>query len=362
LLAWLSAAANAQTAPATGPDPQKKSGLPLDISGYLSFRQLQDEEPGSRDTFREYAASVFFSKTVRKWRFHSELNVEKAPHFDEDGLKFGPEKLEAHLHTGWVNYAFQDSLQARAGFLFVPTYWRTHRYQSLTLTVEDPLIDRRIFPTGLSGAMAHGSWYSGDGGISYSVFGGVVPRRAAIAEELHRDEVKVEEEKHEELEYEKGRPTSQGGTLLFHVPTGNRLRTADFGVQLMRQSYSDGKSQNIFGFESRLELGPASLLAEFAHGSLRREDGKRLYFKEGFYIQPSYRLHPKLFAVYRYDVLTADNRMDEGAFRRQTFGITFRPIPNLSLKASYNRFAYGAGASRAYHGASAGVVYYFLFR
>ena len=26
-------------------------------------------------------------------------------------------------------------------FFFIPTYWRTHRYQSTTLTVDEPLID-----------------------------------------------------------------------------------------------------------------------------------------------------------------------------------------------------------------------------
>ncbi|MSV28300.1 MAG: hypothetical protein EXQ52_06090 [Bryobacterales bacterium] len=299
-------------------DTQKQSRLPFDISGYLSLRQQQDEEPGSRSSFREYAASVFFSKSIRKWGFHSELNVEKAPHFDEDGLLFGPKKLKSHLHTGWVNYAFRDSFQARAGFLFVPTYWRTHRYQSLTLTVEDPLIDRRIFPTGISGGMAHGSWFSAAGGISYTVFGGVVPRRPAPAEEMQLGEggVREEAEHGDEREYEKGRPTSQGGTFLVHVPTAHTFKTMDFGVQYLRQSYSDGKRQNIYGLESRIESGRVSLLAEFAHASVNLESGRSLYFKEGLYVQPSYRLHPKLFAVYRYDVLNADSRMEEGSFRR----------------------------------------------
>src|SRR6202043_602390 len=80
--------------------------------------------------------------------------------------------LSVKLETASVNFNWRDSLQLQAGFLFVPTYWRTHRYQSTTLTVDEPLIDQAIFPTAFKGAMIHGDKYLDEGGISYQLYGG----------------------------------------------------------------------------------------------------------------------------------------------------------------------------------------------
>lgn len=367
LVAMAGVPAFGQTPSSSSPDPQdtqKKATLPFDISGYFSFRQLKGEEVGNRDAFREYAFSLFLDKTLSKWRFHAELNSEKSPHFDNDGILFGPDSIKAHLHTGWVNYQASDTLQLRAGFLFIPTYWRTHRYQSTTLTVADPLIDRTIFPTGVVGGMAHGSKLFDDGGFSYTVYGGVTPR--APMAEMPSAEGDSEEGDHGDTpapEFEQGRARSAGGTFLVHLPTGHHFKVFDVGAQYLHQTYSNLKRANMYGFESRIEKWRFALLSEFAHASILEESGERMYLKRGLYVQPSLRVARNLFAVYRFDVLTADSRDTEhGALTRQTVGMTYRPIANLSLKAEYNRFEFTQGEHPVYSGASAGVVYYFLFR
>jgi len=361
----------AQTSPSAPADAPKKAVLPFDVSGYFSFRQLKGEEPGSRNAFREYAFSLFLDKAISKWRFHTEFNSEKSPHFDNDGILFGPDSIKAHLHTAWVNFQQSDALQGRAGFLFVPTYWRTHRYQSTTLTVADPLIDRRIFPTGVVGAMAHGNKLFDDGGFSYTVYGGVAPRIGkpelpTAAGEGGEGEGGEGEDDHHTMtaeEFEAGRARSAGGTFLAHLPNGHRMNVLDFGFQYLHQTYSNHMGARIYGFESRIEKGRAALLAEFAHSSILEPGGERLYMKEGLYVQPSYRVLRNLFGVYRYDALNLDSRNTErGTLTRHTAGVTWRPIANLSLKAEYNRFEFTRGEHPTYSGASAGVVYYFLFR
>ncbi len=367
LLGWL-LPLRAQTTASSPPDPPKKAVLPFDVSGYLSFRQIKGEDPGSRDAFREYSFSLFLDKTVGKWNFHSEFNTEKSPHFDNDGILFGPDSIKAHLHTAWVNFQQSDELQLRAGFLFVPTYWRTHRYQSTTLTVSDPLIDRRIFPVGVVGAMGYGSKRFDDGGFAYSVYGGVAPRVPApelptVGGDAETGDAGTEDHATSEAEFEAGRARSIGGTFLAHVPNGHNLNVTDIGVHYLYQKYSDGKGARIYGFESRIEKSRLALLAEFAHSSILEENGERLYLKQGFYVQPSYRLLRNLFGVYRFDVVNLDSRNTErGNLTRHTAGITYRPIANLSLKAEYNRFEFTQGEHPTYSGASAGVVYYFLFK
>jgi hypothetical protein len=358
----------AQTTAPPPPDPPKKAVLPFDVSGYFSFRQLKGEDPGSRDAFREYAFSLFLDKAISKWRFHTEFNSEKSPHFDNDGILFGPDSIKAHLHTAWANFQQSDAFQVRAGFLFVPTYWRTHRYQSTTLTVADPLIDRRIFPSGVVGAMGHGNKLFDDGGFGYTVYGGVTPRAPVpeIPKVGGEGEGGDGEEDHHTTtaqEFEAGRARSVGGTFLAHVPNGHNINVLDLGFQYLYQAYSNHLGARIYGFETRIEKGRGALLGEFAHSSILEESGERLYMKQGLYVQPSYRVLRNLFGVYRYDVLNLDSRNTErGTLTRHTAGVTWRPIANLSLKAEYNRFEFTRGDHPTYSGASAGVVYYFLFR
>jgi hypothetical protein len=142
--------------------------FPIEVAGYVNFRYLDDDALQKHHFYREYSASLFLSKTIGRWRFHSELNADTAPEYDSEGIHLFPRRpsLSVKLDSGFVNYNARDWLQVQAGLLFVPTYWRTHRYQSTALTVDEPLIDQNVFPTALKGAAIYGDLYWGDGGVS----------------------------------------------------------------------------------------------------------------------------------------------------------------------------------------------------
>jgi hypothetical protein len=99
-------------------------------------------------------AQMGHSCRAPRWRFHSEFNADTAPEYDSEGIHlFAPRpSLSVKLDSAFVNYNARDWLQVQAGFLFIPTYWRTHRYESTTLTVDEPLIDQNVFPTALKAA------------------------------------------------------------------------------------------------------------------------------------------------------------------------------------------------------------------
>src|ERR1700733_9794411 len=149
----------------------------IDVAGYVSFRYVNDDALQERHFYRDYSASLFLSKTVGRWRFHSEFNADTAPEYDSDGIHLFPGRpsLSVKLDSGFVNFNARDWLQVQAGLLFIPTYWRTHRYQSTMLTVDEPLIDQTVFPTALKGGAVYGDKYWGDGGmgLSYIVYGGI---------------------------------------------------------------------------------------------------------------------------------------------------------------------------------------------
>jgi len=342
--------------------------LPIEISGYISIREMRGEN-SSKSSFREYAGSLFLSKTYKRWDIHSELNIEHSSDFDGDGIVFGPTNIGAHLHTAWLNYKYRDWLNARGGFLHVPTYWRTHRYQSTTLTVEEPLIDLRIFPSAFIGGMIHGSSYFETSGISYTLYSGggllggngfdsqspLLPDAGSSSE----SGATTTESSAPELK----RSRAVGGTFVYHFPSHQFFQTLDFGVHRLQISYAEGNRQSLYGFESHVEKERLSFLGEYAHASAIAADGSRYYFREGYYLQPSLRITPKLFGVYRFDWINGDSRSETlSSVKRQTAGLTFRPITTVSLKLEYVRHRFGGSESRAHNGLSFGAVYYFIFR
>jgi hypothetical protein len=152
-------------------EPLARRSFPIEVAGYIDFRYLNDDALQEHDFYREYSTSLFLSKTIGRWRFHSEFNATTAPQYESDGIHLFRRRpsLSIKLDSGFVNYNARDWLQFQAGLLFIPTYWRTHRYQSTTLTVDEPLIDQNVFPTALKGGEIYGDKYWGDAGDLLSI-------------------------------------------------------------------------------------------------------------------------------------------------------------------------------------------------
>jgi hypothetical protein len=293
--------------------------FPVDLAGYVGFRYLTS--PGQIDAHSEYSGSIFVSKTLKRFRFHSEFNISNASQYDGEGIDlYHPRPdLKVKLDSATLTYNFRDWLQLAAGFEFVPTYWRMHRYQSTTLTVEDPIIDQRVFPTAFKGAMLKGDRYFEHGGFSYELYGG----------------------ESQQAEYLPGgqstfisREPMLAAKFVAHVPTGGLLDSCDIGFHRMHLASGDGSRDELYGLEARVEKGRVELLSEFAHASMNISNGIRNFFQQGYYVQGSYRLVRNLYAVARTDHANLDSRF-EGPNDLATLllGLTYRPVPALSLKA-----------------------------
>jgi hypothetical protein len=344
---WAQTVPDQNSGPGAPPGPAMQGNpFPIEIAGYLSVRLLRDDDLSQSRSYRDYSASLFLSKTLGRWRFHAELNAGNAPEYDSDGIHLIPRRgdLSVKLDSGFVNYTASDSLQVEAGFLFIPTYWREHRYQSTVLTVDDPLIDQTVFPTAFKGGMVHGDRYFRGGGISYMAYGGV----------------------DQQTEFQNGGATlategarALGGKVVVHMPSEQFFDTFDIAFHALRRYPKDGDRDSLYGTELVVRKQRVELLAEFAHDSLDIHQGSRLYIREGFYLQPSYRLTKRLFAVSRYDRLNRDSRFaDESSQARQSAGLTFRPVPTLSLKLEADRYQTRTG-QHAYYGFTTGLVYFF---
>jgi hypothetical protein len=338
-------AASEANAPDIADPPLRK--FPLDVAGYIGFRAINSDDLSELHAYREYAGSLFVSKKAGRWLFHSEFNANSASEFDTEGIHLAPRShnFNVTLETASVNYNWRDWLQVEAGFLFIPTYWRTHRYQSTNLTVDEPLMDQNVFPTAFKGGMLHGDKYFEHGGLSYLIYGGISQEPEIFSTDATSLEI--------------DRARAIGGKLIAHVPSGNLLDALDIGYHRLEQRFSD-RDEHLDGAELRLEKGRIQLLGEFAHMSAIPSNGQARFFRQGYYLQPSYRITRQLFAVGNYDWLNRDSRYAaQSGLARQSVGLTYRPRASLSLKIEADRYQAERGRQPAYYGASGGVVYFF---
>jgi hypothetical protein len=335
--------------PQVPPTPETPAirSFPLDLAGYVNFQYVNDDAFQEHDFFRSYSASLFLSKTLGRWRLHSEFNADTSPEYDSEGIHLFPRRpsLSVKLDSAFVNYNARDWLQVQAGLLFIPTYWRTHRYQSTTLTVDEPLIDQNIFPTALKGGALYGDKYWGEGGVSYVVYGGV-------------DQQSEFQQAEQVLQIERARAV--GGKLVLHMPSRQFFSTFDIAVHRLHRVGNDGRPDEIYGIELQLSKGRVEVLGEFDHSSLDILDGVRSFIRQGYYVQPSYRITPKLFAVIRYDSLDRDSRYaDQSNLRRQSAGLTYRPRPTVSLKIEGDRYEPQGVWIPPYYGVTTSLVWFF---
>src|SRR5258706_3502242 len=68
------------------PEATASRTFPLEVAGYVNFRYVNDDAFQEHDFYREYSASLFLSKTVGRWRFHSEFNADTLPEDDNHGI------------------------------------------------------------------------------------------------------------------------------------------------------------------------------------------------------------------------------------------------------------------------------------
>lgn len=95
--------------PSASSASESQLSSPIDLSGYFSTRFLNDTTP-STSAFQAHVVSIFFGKTIGKWRFHSEVEYEFAPKFEATGAGFATSRGEIDIETAWLNYTHQDLL------------------------------------------------------------------------------------------------------------------------------------------------------------------------------------------------------------------------------------------------------------
>ena len=185
----------------------------------------------------------------------------------------------------------------------------------------------------------------GERGVSYILYGGV-------------DQQSEFQETTQAVETERAQVV--GGKFTVHLPSREFFSAFDVAFHRLHQVDRGGKPDEMYGVELQLRKSRFEVLGEFDHASLDLVNGVRSHIRQGYYVQPSYRITPKLFAVVRYDRLNRNSfYADQNSLARQSAGLTYRPIPSVSLKIEADRYEPQAGRLPAYYGVTAGAVWFF---
>jgi hypothetical protein len=331
----------------------------VNLSGYYNFRFSADQSPTPL-SFQQHHLGLLLGKQLNRFSFHMELELQNVPHHPEiHGAEEGEEEGEhpegtdisgegqVAVENAWMEYAHNRYLNVRVGKQLAPQYWWQNHYPNLTLSTDQPIYLRELFPPELVGVMVHG----------------VAARPAGQSELALNYKVYLSNNQFEGNSQTDLRDAkSWGGRVQLRFPTGGRLRRFDVAGDIYRGQIalvtSELVDDHVYGLESQIEVDRFQLQAEYARG---RTLGETRY---GYYVQPAVRFHDDWMTFYRVEQLNSPRI--RRAEVRHLAGMNFRPFPQIAIKAEYYRalpqvrsFISDEDAREPYNGFAAAAVFFF---
>jgi hypothetical protein len=333
----------------------------VNLNGYYNFRFAADSSE-TPIAFQQHHLGLLLSKQLRRFNFHMELELQNVPHHPEIHADSGEDALgeeaagesadisgegQVAVENAWMEYNQNAFLNVRVGKQLAPQYWWQNHYPNLTLSTEQPIYLRELFPPELVGVMAYGNVARPSGeselGIGYKFY-------------LSNNQF----EGNSQRDLRDGK--SWGGRVQLRLPTGGLLKRFDVAGDLYRGQIAlttqELVDDHVYGAESQIEIDRFQLQAEYARG---RTLGQTRY---GYYVQPAVRFHDDWAAFYRVEQL--DSPRIRRAEVRHLAGMNFRPYSQIAIKAEFYRAIpqvrpfIRSGEDRApYNGLAAAAVFFF---
>ena len=333
----------------------------VNLNGYYNFRFAADQSP-TFASFQQHHLGLLLGKQLKKFNFHMELELQNVPHHPEihaaaeegeEGGEGAPEGTDVSgegqvaVENAWMEYAHNRLLNVRVGKQLSPQYWWQNHYPNLTLSTDQPIYLRELFPPELVGVMVHGTAAKPTGqselAVNYRVY-------------LSNNQF----EGNSQADLRDGK--SWGGRVQVRLPTGGRLKRFDVAGDLYRGQIAlvtqELVDDHVYGLESQIEVDRFQLQAEYARG---RTLGQTRY---GYYVQPAVRLADTWTTFYRIEQL--DSPRIQRAELRHLVGLNFRPYPQIAIKAEYYRgvpqersFISSEEDRKPFNGFAAAAVFFF---
>jgi len=326
-----------------------------EVGGYMELH-YNDTVGGDNSTTDEqldfHRFVLLFNHELADWiQFSSEVEIEHA--FIEGDEKSG----EIELEQAYADFLTGEHLNYRAGVLLTPIGIINQHHEPATFNgVERPFVDTVILPTtwSESGAGIFGNLLPG---LSYqlNIMGGLEAEAFSAATGLRGGRQKAFKTNLEDLalaarlEY-KGLPGLAVGASYY---TGDSAQDLDVDGDVNVEIYEVDFRYTIAGIDFQGEIAQVDIGdAEKLNTILGKTSGSDAIAEElfGWYLEGAYHFLPLInrttshdAALFlRYEDYDTQKTMPGGfaenpAFDRQawTFGLTYRPIPDLAIKVDY---------------------------
>lgn len=282
------------------------------INGYYDFEYITDNAKSSYGHFRQHHMSIFLARDWDNWRFFTEVEFEDGVALDGDGATASGVG-EVKIEYAWVEHTFSDALALRGGWMLLPQYWNVNHYPNITLSTNKPLIVGKVFPSDIAAALAHGSIYAGNLGVTYNVYAG-----NGQAEKPAKNDDNENKAVGGRVSLNLDGLTSM--FTRFDVGfSGYNERVRDVGGTELEDGFY------VWGADLQINTNRVELLAEYAS----RTAGEDI---EGMYAQASVRVAGEARLFFRHEFFDHFSGGVAKQHTRQTLGVNYRPLPNIALK------------------------------
>lgn len=291
--------------------------MSLDVGGFL--HQTFTLVDGEDETVASFNKTVFElllkAQLTERWSaFVAQAFARESA--DPFSAATGGSRENPRFNTGngtdtetviaWADYRFSDALGLRFGRLISPQgIVNIEHFPAVLLDPEQPQFLRpfgsdTLFANFTTGVDLHGNRFFGADQLAYNAYSGNFAGNA------------------NDLIYGARGAYTFGGTGI----------TIGLNYNGGSRRSAQGDTFDVFGADLRIDKSALLLTGEvFAS----EESGGLRDNRTAWYIQPAFRLNPKWTVFYRYDFL--DNGTDEGDSLENVFGITYKPRPNIHLRA-----------------------------
>ncbi len=306
----------------------------VNLNGYYNFRFSVDDSEAT-SSFQQHHLGVLTSKQLGKFNFLMELELQNVPHHPEIAPPGEAHEEPAAGESGhtttdlsgegqvavenaWMEYNHNRFLNVRAGKQLSPQYWWQNHYPNLTLSTTAPIYLRELFPAELVGVTVQGSAGRPAGASEF----GVGYKFYVANNNFEGNSI---------TDRRDGKAWGARGQVRF--PAAGALRRFDVAVDMYRGHFGltnrELVEDNVFGFESQIEISAFQFQTEWARGESLNQT------RTGYYMQPAWRVDEEWITFYRVEQVESPRILR--AERRHIGGVNFRPYPQIALKGELYR-------------------------
>ncbi len=295
--------------------------LGLDLGGYLSlqYENLRDRSP----TYSVHDLSLFLDGHLSaRWSLLAEVEmVDPLQVTEEGGVSHDP---QFDIERMYVDYRISPAMTLRLGKFLTPVgSWNLIHADPLVWTVSRPITATAAFARHATGAMLYGS---------VAAFGHDLDYWAFVDDTARLDPLKRNEKAFDipgaAFDANNSFDNAFGGRLLYHF-IDDRLSLGASYVHF--GTHHPSQDKDLFGLDFSWSTRYAELSGE---GIIRYRQGWSQTDERGGFVQAVVPLPAHFYLVGRHERYSA-TILGSTPTTLNTFGLTYRPRPPLSLKLEY---------------------------